>query len=163
MSLQPRRLCNHAILEPKQPSGHSRRTKSGPASRRPKNHFTFIQKNGRGGGSRTRNPWFWKPVLCQLSYAPALQSSMQSSIAALFENSPKAANPSHRNKLPKKPESTAQVARQSPALNLLPPKTETRAEARLSAEQRKRHLQKSQLTLSVVPWHVFHVAAPKLL
>ena len=27
-------------------------------------------KNGRGGGNRTRNLWFWRPALCQLSYAP---------------------------------------------------------------------------------------------
>ena len=27
-------------------------------------------KNGRGGKSRTRNRWFWKPVLYQLSYTP---------------------------------------------------------------------------------------------
>ena len=26
---------------------------------------------GRGGGTRTRNRWFWKPVLCQLSYTPS--------------------------------------------------------------------------------------------
>src|SRR6187431_725662 len=25
---------------------------------------------GRGGGHRTPNLWFWRPALCQLSYAP---------------------------------------------------------------------------------------------
>lgn len=28
----------------------------------------------RGGGTRTHNPWFWRPVLCQLSYAPGLNN-----------------------------------------------------------------------------------------
>ena len=27
-------------------------------------------KNGRGGKTRTRDTWFWRPVLYQLSYTP---------------------------------------------------------------------------------------------
>ncbi len=34
--------------------------------------FAGIPENGRGGGSRTPSRWFWKPVLCQLSYTPVL-------------------------------------------------------------------------------------------
>ncbi len=33
--------------------------------------FLFV-KTGRTGRNRTRNPRFWRPVLCQLSYCPAL-------------------------------------------------------------------------------------------
>ena len=33
--------------------------------------------NGRGGGIRTHNPRFWRPVLCQLSYTPVEQGASE--------------------------------------------------------------------------------------
>jgi hypothetical protein len=32
----------------------------------------LIMENGRGGGTRTHDPRFWRPMLYQLSYTPAL-------------------------------------------------------------------------------------------
>src|SRR5690349_4576510 len=37
-------------------------------------------RTGRTGGNRTPNPRFWRPVLCQLSYCPNQQSTIQSPI-----------------------------------------------------------------------------------
>ena len=31
---------------------------------------TVPTRSNRGGGNRTHNRWFWKPVLCRLSYTP---------------------------------------------------------------------------------------------
>ena len=43
--------------------------------------------NGRGGGNRTRNPRFWRPVLCQLSYTPMLRLRRRTTLATkLLEN-----------------------------------------------------------------------------
>ncbi len=33
-------------------------------------YFESLYLMSRGGGTRTRNRWFWKPVLYQLSYTP---------------------------------------------------------------------------------------------
>src|SRR5215210_4488589 len=33
-------------------------------------------EGGRGDRTRTYNRWFWRPVLCQLSYTPAVSLSM---------------------------------------------------------------------------------------
>src|SRR5215213_5897429 len=33
---------------------------------------------GRGDRTRTYNRWFWRPVLCQLSYTPAVRSTLLS-------------------------------------------------------------------------------------
>jgi len=75
-----------------------------------------------------------------LSYSPALQFST----TAFFSN---AANTSRSlSRLP----------------NHIPPMTERSGKTGSSAEQRKRHLQKSQLTLSVLLWHIFDAAALKL-
>ena len=37
---------------------------------RPLDRLGTIRADGRRGGTRTRNPRFWRPVLCQLSYTP---------------------------------------------------------------------------------------------
>lgn len=45
------------------------------ANRKSKSHANlrgFIIHNGRGERSRTPSPRFWRPMLCQLSYSPAL-------------------------------------------------------------------------------------------
>ncbi len=34
------------------------------------NPRSWLSFTGRGGGNRTHNLWFWRPALCQLSYAP---------------------------------------------------------------------------------------------
>src|SRR5439155_12711156 len=43
--------------------------------------FPFAQAD-RGGGTRTPNPRFWRPVLCQLSYAPRRFETASVSAAA---------------------------------------------------------------------------------
>ena len=40
---------------------------------------SHTNSNGRGGGIRTHNPRFWRPVLCQLSYAPGASRERRSS------------------------------------------------------------------------------------
>src|SRR5690606_12976427 len=50
----------------------------------------WIPLNGRGGGTRTHNPRFWRPVLCQLSYAPNVfcltRYLLQVQSGGLFQN-----------------------------------------------------------------------------
>src|SRR3970040_1704095 len=38
--------------------------------------FDLRECLSRGGGTRTHNPRFWRPVLCQLSYSPGLRGRM---------------------------------------------------------------------------------------
>ena len=40
-----------------------------------------VSTGGRSGGTRTPNPRFWRPVLCQLSYTPKSSSQPYSIIA----------------------------------------------------------------------------------
>src|SRR5262245_36137889 len=46
-------------------------------ARKPNNHAGFrLCGRNRGGGTRTPNPRFWRPVLCQLSYAPGFDGRL---------------------------------------------------------------------------------------
>ena len=51
----------------------SRRFAAGFPTRSPPRYRSRVT-TGRTGGNRTPNPRFWRPVLCQLSYCPTLDS-----------------------------------------------------------------------------------------
>src|SRR5215211_9435642 len=61
--------------------GHETFRSSETASARKRRiRFTWLllslSGSGRGDRTRTYNRWFWRPVLCQLSYTPAVARSM---------------------------------------------------------------------------------------